>query len=515
MQLRPYQQAAYDACFEKWKEFRKILMVLPTGAGKTIVFSHIAREEAERGRRVLIMAHRDELIRQAADKLVKSTGLGCGIEKAGETGVGSLYMVTVGSVQTLTREKRQQQYNRDHFDTIIVDEAHHVLSDSYLSVLDYFKTAQVLGVTAGPDRGDKKNLGRYFDDLAYEYSLRQAIDDGYLSKITAQTIPLDIDLTNVRTTAGDYNDADLGTALDPYLDQIADHISKTCFHRKTLIFLPLIATSQKMCAFLCARGIRAGHVDGKSPDRSEILQRFHRGDFQVLCNSMLLTEGYDEPSIDAIVCLRPTKVRSLYAQIVGRGTRIHPGKKDLLILDFLWHTAKHDLCHPASLIAETEEIAAKMQSKQDAAAVPMDLEGLEVEAKSEVHRERENALAEQLRANRRKHGKTVDPISFALSLHADDLLEYEPTFKWEQSPASDKQLETIAKFGFDPESIPNKGYASKLLDKIISRSRQNMATPKQMKILEKYGHMDAVDVSFAEAKVLIDRIAANGWRKIA
>ena len=504
---------AVEAVTTKWQDGqKKLLLVLPTGTGKTIVFSHIARNEVEAGRRVLILAHRDELIRQAADKLIASTGLGCAIEKAGENGVGSLYQITVGSVQTLTREKRQLQYDRDHFDRIIVDEAHHVLSESYQRVLAYWPDAHVLGVTATPDRGDKKNLGKYFDDLAYEYSLRQAIDAGYLSRITAQTIPLNIDLSSVKTIAGDYSDADLGTALDPYLEQIADHVARICSQRKTLIFLPLIATSQKMTAFLQARGISAQHIDGTSADRREILNDFGAGKYQVLCNSMLLTEGYDEPSIDCILCLRPTKVRSLYAQIVGRGTRIYPGKKDLLVLDFLWHTAKHDLCHPASLIAETEEVAKKMQEKQDQAGVQLDLEDLEVEAKTEVHKERENALAEQLKANRKKQGKSIDPISFALSLHADDLLEYEPTFAWQANPASDKQLETIAKFGFDPASIPNKGYASMLLDKIISRSKQNMATPKQMKLLEKYGHKHTGELSFTEAKVIIDRIAANGWR---
>ena len=514
MNLRPYQKDAIDAVFRKWKEVKKLLFVCPTGVGKTIIFSNIAKREVESGRRVLILAHRDELIRQAADKLSAATGLGCSIEKAGENAVGSLYMVTVGSVQTLTREKRQQQYAQDHFDTIIVDEAHHILAESYQRVLAYWPDAKVCGCTATPDRGDRKNLGRYFDDLAYEYSIRQAIDEGYLSKITAQTIPLDVDLSAVRITAGDYNDADLGTALDPYLDQIADHIARVCAQRRTLIFLPLIATSQKMTAFLQARGVVAQHIDGESPDRREILQNFNKGKYQVLCNSMLLTEGYDEPSIDCVCPLRITKSRSLYAQMVGRGTRIYPGKQDLLILDFLWHTAKHDLCHPASLIAETEEVAKKMQAKQDAACVQLDLEELEVEAKTEVRSERENALAEKLKANRRKQGKTLDPISFALSLHADDLLEYEPTFKWEAHPASDKQLETIAKFGFDTATIPNKGYASMLLDKIISRSKQNMATPKQMKILEKYGHQHTSDISFVEAKVLIDKIASNGWRHV-
>lgn len=511
MDLRPYQHAAIEAIEAKWQQAKRLLLVLPTGTGKTIVFANIAKRHVLRGRRVLILAHRDELIRQAADKLNVATGLGCAVEKAGETALDSMFMITAGSVQTLMRAKRLEQFPRDYYDTVIVDEAHHVLSESYQRVVNYFDT-DTLGVTATPDRGDKKNLGQFFDDLAFEYSIRNAIEDGFLSRIQAQTIPLDIDLTNVRTTAGDYNDADLGTALDPYLDQIADRMANACRARKCLVFLPLIATSQKMTAFLNARGMSACHIDGTSQDRREILADFHRGRYQVLCNSMLLTEGYDEPSVDCIVCLRPTKIRSLYAQIVGRGTRIYPGKQNLLILDFLWHTAKHDLCHPASLIAESTEVADKMQKIQDAAAGPMDLEGLEEDAKTETRKEREEALAKQLRELRTKKGKTLDPITFALSLHDADLLEYEPTFPWESHPASDSQLATLAKFGFSGEAIPNKGYASRLLDKVIARSRENMATPKQVFRLNQFGVPGAQEMSFAEARIAMDEIAKTGWR---
>lgn len=515
MELRPYQEQAVSRIYERWAEYNRLLMVMPTGTGKTIVFNELAKREVESGNRVLILAHRDELIRQAAEKLANATGLGCAVEKAGETAIDSLYMIAVGSVQTLARQKRREAFPADYFDTIIVDEAHHALSETYQRVLNHWPAARVLGVTATPDRGDKKNLGQYFEDMAFEYALRDAIDDEFLSRISAQTIPLDIDLTNVRTTAGDYNDKDLGTALDPYLDQIADHMAEVCKDRKTLVFLPLIATSEKMVAFLRARSLYAQHIDGTSKDRAEILRDFRTGRYPVLCNSMLLTEGYDEPSIDCIVCLRPTKIRSLYAQIVGRGTRPYPGKSELLILDFLWHTARHDLCHPCSLIAETEEVASKMQESQDEAGGPMDLEELELDAKDSARKDREEALAKQLNENRRKKRKTIDPISFALSLHADDLLDYEPAFRWESHPASDKQLSTLARFGFDAENIPNKGYASRLLDKVIKRSKQNMASPKQVKLLEKYGHTAASDYSFQEAKITIDKIAANGWRRVA
>ena len=184
MQLRPYQQEAKEAVFEQWNSgIHRTLLVLPTGTGKTIVFSKIIEECVKNGERVLILAHRGELLEQAADKLSKSTGLICATEKAEESCIGSWFRVVVGSIQTMMREKRLNQFTRDYFDTIIVDEAHHCISESYMKVLNYFDS-KVLGVTATPDRGDMKNLGQFFESLAYEYTLPKAIKEGYLSPIS-------------------------------------------------------------------------------------------------------------------------------------------------------------------------------------------------------------------------------------------------------------------------------------------------------------------------------------------
>lgn len=187
------------------------------------------------------------------------------------------------------------------------------ISDSYQRVLDYFSNAQVLGVTATPDRGDMRNLGTIFDSLAYEYSLPQAIKDGFLSPIKAITIPLKLDLSGVSTQAGDFKASDIDTALDPYLYSIADEMQKYCKNRKTVVFLPLVKTSQKFKDILNSKGFNAAEVNGESFDRTEILEAFDKGEFNVLCNSMLLTEGWDCPSVDCVVVLRPTKVRGLYS----------------------------------------------------------------------------------------------------------------------------------------------------------------------------------------------------------
>lgn len=513
MELRPYQDEAKSAIFEQWENgVDKTLLVLPTGCGKTIVFAKVAEECVRKGRRVLILAHRGELLEQAADKIYKSTGLRCSVEKAESSCLGSWFRITVGSVQTLMREKRLGKFPADYFNTIIIDEAHHCLSDSYQKVLRYFQDAKVLGVTATPDRGDMRNMGEYFESLAYEYTLPKAIKEGYLSPIKALTLPLKLDLTGVGVQAGDFKASDIGTALDPYLYQIADEMVKYCMERKTVVFLPLVKTSQKFCEILNGKGFRTAEVNGNSSDRTQVLKDYEQGRYNVLCNSMLLTEGWDCPDVDCIVVLRPTKVRSLYSQMVGRGTRLHSGKDHLLLLDFLWHTERHELCHPASLICQDEEVAQQMTKNIEKAGCPVDIELAQQQAASDVVAQREEALAKQLEEMRNRKKKLVDPLQFEMSIQAEDLSGYVPAFGWEMAPPSGKQKATLEKLGILPDEIDNAGKASKLLERLDKRRREGLTTPKQIRFLEGRGFQHVGTWQFDAAKKLIDRIAANGWR---
>lgn len=295
-------------------------------------------------------------------------------------------------------------------------------------MMQYFESAQVLGVTATADRGDMRNLEEYFDSLAYEYSLPAAIKDGYLAPIKAITIPLKLDISDVKQQTGDFSAKDLGTALDPYLEQIATEMLKYCTDRKTVVFLPLVKTSQKFCHILNQRGLKCAEVNGESVNRKQILQDFSNNKYKVLCNSMLLTEGWDCPDVDCIVVLRPTKVRALYSQMVGRGTRIAPDKKDLLLLDFLWHTERHELCHPASVFATDEKVAQKMTADIEEAGVPVDLEDAQQQASDEIVAEREESLANKLAVMRRRKRKLVDPLQFEMSIQAADLTDYVTQF---------------------------------------------------------------------------------------
>lgn len=513
MELRPYQQEAKEAVFDEWEKVSKTLVVLPTGCGKTIVFAKIAEECVRRGKRVLILAHRGELLEQASDKIARATGLRCAVEKAEESCLGSWYRITVGSVQSMQREKRLARFSESYFETIIIDEAHHCISDGYQKVLQHFPDAKVLGVTATPDRGDMQNLGQYFETLAYEYTLPKAIKEGYLSPIKALTIPLKLDLSGVSVQAGDFKSGEIATALDPYLYQIADEMEKYCKERKTVVFLPLVKTSQKFRDILSEKGFQAAEVNGESKDRTEILEAFDKGKYNVLCNSMLLTEGWDCPSVDCVVVLRPTKVRSLYSQMVGRGTRLYPGKDHLLLLDFLWHTERHELCHPANLICDNEEVAKKMtENLEKATGCPIDIEEAEKTASEDVVAQREEALAKQLAEMKRRKKRLVDPLQFEMSIQAEDLSSYVPAFGWEMTPPTQKQLETLEKLGIMPDEINNQGKASKLLERLDKRKQEGLTTPKQIRFLEGRGFQHVGTWKFETAKNLIDRIAANGWR---
>ncbi len=514
-ELRPYQQQARDRIHAEWDAgHTRTLLVLPTGTGKTIVFASVAADQVRAGDRVLILAHRGELLEQAADKLQRSTGLVSAVEKAESTCLDSWFRVVVGSVQTLQRTARLERFPQDYFGTIIIDEAHHAITDGYRRILDYFSGAKVLGVTATPDRGDMRNLGEVFDSLAFEYKLTDAIKEGYLCKIMAQTIPLQLDITSVTMSGGDYAVGDLGTALDPYLEQIAAEMARRCKSRKTVVFLPLIKTSQKFRDLLNTHGFRAAEVNGQSDDRRQVLADFDAGKYNVLCNSMLLTEGWDCPSVDCVVVLRPTKVRSLYSQMVGRGTRLSPGKTDLLLLDFLWMTDKHELCRPADLVCEDRTVARQMTEHLAETGCPEDIEEAAAQASEDVVAQREEALAKQLEEQRRKKAKLVDPLQYEMSIQAEDLAGYVPAFGWEAGPPSEQQTAALEKLGILPDAVESAGKAALLLDRLNKRRDEGLTTPKQIRCLEKYGFQHVGTWSFEAARHMIDRIAAQGWRGV-
>jgi hypothetical protein len=225
---------------------------------------------------------------------------------------------------------------------------------------------------------------------------------------------------------------------------------------------------------------------------------------------MLLTEGFDCPPVDCVICLRPTKIRSLYCQIIGRGTRPYPGKDNLLLLDFLWLSQHHDLCRPAYLLAENEYQAKAATTAINEAGAPVDLEQMQLLAQDEEIHEREEALLNELERLKKKRGTVTDPLEFAMSIHDKSLLEYAPEGIADRMPAPLEHLEALIKAGIDATKITSAGQAERFLDALSER--KDLATPNTIKKLKQYGFQRVEEWPQAAAMKMIKRLALNHWR---
>jgi len=530
MILRDYQKAACNAVHKAWylnrPPMKRCLSVQATGLGKTVSATKMLEYYSGTGGRCLFLVHRDRLLQQTVEKLTQSTGLHCAVEKRKETAMGSMFPITVGSVQTMT-QKRLERFPHDYYSHIIIDEAHRSCSPSYTRILNHFNTAKVVGITATAYRGDKKSLGEVYDGVAgEEYNLKWAVENGWLVPIVAQTIQVDIDTSHLRGTGKDYTLDDVDECIMPYLRDVASEIKRVASNRKIIIFLPLIKTSKAMTQAMNDVGMTCCHVDGK--DQS-LLPAFEAGEYQVCCNSMLLTEGVDILDVDCIVVLRLTKSTGLYTQMVGRGTRLitheignlgtpcerrqaieQSSKPNMLLLDFLMHGSDKNLCHPAVLYAANDEESERMTENASEGA-PKELGDMEKEAKDELLDEREAKLIATLKALSGKESLGYDPVVQCLSLFSDSISDWEPSFDWEKAEMSTKQKEVLEKQGFKCETW-TKGFASQVLDAMNTRREQGLATPKQVRVLIRQGIENAQNMTFDQASACLDRLSKT-WKK--
>lgn len=509
---RPYQEETVQKVIDGWSKYRRQLVVLPTGAGKTCVFAMLA---ARTPGKTLVLAHREELIDQAIAKIYAVTGIRAGKEKA-EFRASKGDQIVVASVQSMIN--RLDKWRGDHFALVVADEAHHSISRSWRHVIGHFSSwANVLGVTATSDRADKRNLGEMYQHVAHEVFLDDLIREGYLSPITIATCPIKIDLHGVKKRAGDFAAEDVGHALEPYLPAIAEAVKTRAAGRRTLAFLPLVATSHKFCDAVRETGLRVAHVDGNSPDRRKILQAFADGEYDLLSNAMLLTEGFDDPGISCVCNLRATQSRALYTQIVGRGTRLAPGKKNLLLIDFLWQSERHKLIRPAHLsnlpdevIEEMVAMSAEAAERTSGGGEPEELDLLETE--SQCQRIREAKIARILEQSKNREEKLVEFAEVCRAIGADDAIDFQPTFKWQSEAPTPKQIEILEKAGVDPECLNGKGQASRIIDAYFRHADNQPASEKQRQAMRRAGVDGWETATRADAKAFF---ASGGARRFA
>ncbi len=493
IEARGYQEDAVGAIFKRWRNDQSTLLILPTGCGKTIVAGMVAHKiKDDLGERILFLAHREELINQAAAKFLR-LGLDCQIEMAEQkaarhndlTGVSDVVIGTVQSIQG----RRLASWRPDAFGLIITDEAHHGRAKTYKAIYKHFPDAKHLGITATPDRGDGKNLGALYESIAYEYSLRQAITEGYLVELKTARLYTDVCLQGLKSTGGDFADGDLAERISPAIEVLADAMRQEIGNRPTVVFLPDVGCAEMMADALRKKGIAASDISGRMPKkrRRQVLAEFHAGDHQVLCCCDLLTEGWDCPKVSCIVICRPTRKRSRYAQMVGRGTRpdLQSGKENLLIVDFAWETTSgHELCTAFDLFDDSslDEDVLHEANQKCKTCTSTDL----MEALAEAERTvRDRKLKATVTGRTAKYSRIIfDPVGVSAIMK----IPVRQSIDYGGHAASPRQLDFLRDLGVTDniERLSSIG-ASRRIAYLEQRRRAGLATVKQVALLQCLG----------------------------
>lgn len=520
--LRDYQIAAVAAVERELAEHRGTLVLCATGTGKTQIAAELIRRH--RGRACFI-AHRTELIDQAARRIEQFCGVWPQIEKADSYASPGDGLPVVASIQSLARESRVSRFRPGEFSLVIVDEVHHATSATYRAVIDHFASAKIVGLTATPDRLDGEALGAVLDSVAYRYDLADAIRGGWLAPVRMRTVRIDgIDFSKIHTVAGDLNQGELDAVMarEEALHGVARPAVELSGARPTIVFTTSIENARRL-AEIIDRYVgteSAVSVDStlRYDERRAAFRLFESGARRVLVNVGLTTEGYDHPPTACIVLGRPTKSRALVTQMIGRGTRGGrlapiPGKGDLLVIDFVGSTERHDIMGAVDALGgEMPDAEARLIK---AAVLASDQE-ISIDDARRLAEERARKLAEQAAAHKRSRVKADVRYSawdnnpfVALGVRRDYLHE-----RYGYAAATDKQVEMLRKaLGKHADSLPQglgKTEASRMIGTIVGRREKRLCTLPQMYALQKRG-IDAARLSFVVASSVLNALSKNNW----
>lgn len=537
--LRPYQNEAVQSVEREFAANDSTLLVMATGLGKTATFGEVIRRMATDGKRCLVLAHRSELVEQAAKHIQTRVGLNASVEMAERAATNGAYAdpVVVASVQTCVAERngtrRMERFNPQHFSLVVVDEAHHATSQSYRDVIAWFTAggAKVLGVTATPDRADEEALGQVFDSVAYEYGVAEGISDGWLVPIKQSMVTVSsLDYSDCRTTAGDLNGADLDRVLkyEETLHRMVEPTVSIAGDRRTLVFCASVEHAERVAEIINRyKPGKAAFVSANTPSdrRRTIFRDFGDGKYQFLCNVGIATEGWDDPATDGkgvqfIAMMRPTKSRSLYCQMVGRGTRTLAGvidgivtpegrraaigrsaKKAVTVLDFVGNAGRHKLVRVADALggkwSDAVRDRATAKSEQDAnnsLLVEVDVLEQMDEVERDLKREAEERRRTFIKVRTTFKTQDIDPFS-SLGIVPQRVPGWA-----KRIPASDKQIAFLKRNNVPNVDSLNTKEASQLIEHLMSSP-----TEKQAWVLRKAG-LDPSQFDRKGASEAIDRI---------
>ncbi len=573
--FRPYQRDAIDSVLDEFTRVSSTLIVEPTGTGKTVIFAEIIRIMTEHGGRALVIAHRFELIQQAYGTIRDITGTTPDIEMADQRADNpyeyrsdGLATTVIASVQTLNARhgvhKRMDRFDATDFKILVIDEAHHATAASYRTIIDWYLAGnpdgKILGVTATPDRADEAALGKVFETVAHDYEINQAIDDGWLVPIDQEFVTVrDLDFSQIGKVAGDFNQGQLDQAImsnEKILHELASAAVEIAGDRKVLFFTTSVAAAARLSEIINRYGVnnpfdftpgRAMWVCGETEKwkRRQDIDAYRRGEYQYMCNVGIATEGFDVDDIDVIAMGRPTMSRSLYAQMVGRGTRprkeivpalneveanvqvfdastirkdmiLGSAKPNLLVIDFVGNSGRHHLMSTADILGgEYDDVVRERAVRRVSEAdEPTSMRDALTKAEAEIE---EEELAAKVRADEQQRSHLVARGTMtrtkrdAFSVLG---LNHRSTRDWRGRAPSERMKNALTKFKVDDDQIVNLDYnqAQQLIVKLIDRASKGLCSWKQARMLEKHGYNP--DLSRTEAGDIMGRLAKNGWRPL-